>query len=154
MKNITSGFHKTGIYPLTGFSALSEEIFNISETTMSPDIDGNSIEAEQLKLPKPKPIEVRQRKTAAQRARLFNEACPVGVSASRASTSGIQKTRKQPKLTDNNVCQSCNKHFKDDAAGESWIQCLSCKDWFHELCQGLMRYEPDFQCRGCREEDD
>ena len=42
------------------------------------------------------------------------------------------------------ICQSCGKSFKEDKKGEKWIQYLNCNDWFQELCQGLMRYEPDF----------
>lgn len=48
------------------------------------------------------------------------------------------------------VCQTCFGKFRDDANGEEWIQCLSCRSWYHATCQGLQAYLSNFQCLRCK----
>lgn len=48
------------------------------------------------------------------------------------------------------VCQSCFGKFHDDKNGEEWIQCLSCRSWYHAKCQGLQAYLHNFQCMRCK----
>ena len=75
MQNILSGFKKTGIFPLTELSALPDDIFKVSETTVSQhEVQVNTEEIEkstEVVLPPPTPISVRRRKDPAQSARML-----------------------------------------------------------------------------------
>jgi hypothetical protein len=41
---------------------------------------------------------------------------------------------------DNTPCAICHVRFRDDVRdknGRHWIECVSCKQWFHNACQGV-----------------
>lgn len=65
------------------------------------------------------------------------------------STSGVAQKNKN-----NDICQSCQGSFVNDKNGESWIQCVKCYSWYHEICQGLKRYRRNFECLGCIDDSD
>jgi len=50
---------------------------------------------------------------------------------------------------DNELCGTCNKSFQKDFRGEQWIRCVRCSLWYHQSCQGLTDYIPDFVCESC-----
>ena len=51
---------------------------------------------------------------------------------------------------DTETCRTCGGLFAEDKSGECWIQCMSCRYWFHELCQGVKRYRRNFKCSDCK----
>lgn len=56
-------------------------------------------------------------------------------------------------ITDNNdsadeECLYCNEPFKNDVMGETWICCITCKRWAHEICTGLENLK-EFCCELC-----
>lgn len=66
----------------------------------------------------------------------------------RAKTNGDKTIR-----INDNTCAACKKNYENDVNGEAWIQCLVCKQWYHEKCQGLRSYRKDFICQSCTNED-
>ncbi|PSN30950.1 hypothetical protein C0J52_23592 [Blattella germanica] len=56
----------------------------------------------------------------------------------RPSTSGTsRRTRAKTIRINDNTCAACKKNYENYVNGEAWIQCLVCKQWYHEKCQGL-----------------
>lgn len=45
-------------------------------------------------------------------------------------------------------CLYCNEPFKNDVMGETWICCIKCNRWAHEICTGLENLK-QFNCELC-----
>lgn len=45
-------------------------------------------------------------------------------------------------------CIYCNEPFKNDVRGETWICCIECNRWAHEMCTGLEDLK-QFKCDLC-----
>lgn len=57
-----------------------------------------------------------------------------------------KKRRETEEEPETEACRTCGGLFSDDRSGECWIQCMRCRSWFHEFCQGVKRYRRDFKC--------
>lgn len=74
---------------------------------------------------------IKKRKSKSVKKKLF-------VNASSSS----ENEEPQYVITDNEdsadeECLYCNETFKNDVMGETWICCIECKRWTHEMCTGL-----------------
>lgn len=52
----------------------------------------------------------------------------------------------------NNTCGACGGAFEDDVRGETWVQCIKCKFWYHQTCQNLSNSARPkiFRCTKCK----
>lgn len=46
-------------------------------------------------------------------------------------------------------CIFCQELYSNDKNGESWIKCIKCGRWAHELCAGVECWKT-FNCEFCR----
>jgi len=46
-------------------------------------------------------------------------------------------------------CIFCQEPYSKDKNGESWIKCVKCARWAHELCAGVECWKT-FNCEFCR----
>jgi len=52
-------------------------------------------------------------------------------------------------VEDNEICGACKKFFQNEFNGEKWIRCVRCTKWYHQKCQSVQKYMPDFVCEDC-----
>ena len=55
-------------------------------------------------------------------------------------------------INSRSICAKCDGHYSDDDIDdpEDWIECPTCKSWFHETCAGIYGRAADyFVCEEC-----
>lgn len=143
IKNICSGFRAAGIYPFSK-DALPEDVYHPGALHSAND---NAVSASVM--PAPQQFSgVRQRKSAAQKARVFdnmastsaspnsNNEADSGLPAREVEETTVKRNRqRKERASSSNSCKTCERDFKVDRDGESWIQCTGCLSWYHEACQ-------------------
>ena len=58
-----------------------------------------------------------------------------------------EKMKVTLKKTEGWTCLVCDELYSENIDGESWIQCLKCKEWAHEKCVNVRKIYICVECK-------